>query len=200
MIETPLYGKFIGENKRLVFIAPPPYQVLVKGCVGGGALMALYGFYCSVTGTEPIQLYPAWWFYIGGMVAVAGFLAALSLQSMSFDLREKHYKRRQGPGVFPVTTHGSVSELDALVLIAEPNPLMVANGVTYHLVLHWKGQRQPPMVVQQDTRQVRPGDPLNAAAVQLLQRGMSYASAIGIPFYDNSHFPSTNPSSIFRRY
>lgn len=85
-----------------------------------------------------------------------------------------------------------------MVLIAEPNSKILTGGVTYHLVLHWKGEAQPIMVLQQDTRMLPPGQPLNVASQLLLQAGLKYAQAIGIPFYDNSHFASKCPIPIWR--
>lgn len=196
MLETPLFGHFQSENRRLAFIAPAPYHMLVRTCVIGGIAAAIYGAFGPVLGLESAM--PGWWLMVGVLVALAGVLAALSLQSIVFDLRDGMYRRRQGPGVLPTTTFGKITELDALVLIAEPNSRMINGGVTYHLVLHWKGQRQPPMVVQQDTRAIPMGQPLNLGAQALLHQGMRYAQALGLPFYDNSHFASPCPVPIWR--
>lgn len=197
MLETPLYGRFIGENKKLVFGPTGPYVVLVRFCVVGGALGVLAG---AATPGMGIQLpeYPLWWILTGGMVCLAGVLAAWSLELVVFDLKERVYRRRQGPGLFHRTTRGRLSDLDAVVLISEPNPRILAGGVTYHLVLHWKMLKERPMVLQQDTRAVPAGQPLNAAAGPIYQRGVAYAKALGLPFYDNSHFASSNPLPILR--
>ena len=90
-----------------------------------------------------------------------------------------------------------MNELDAVVLISEPNSRMLNGGVTYHLVLHWRGATQPPMVLQQDTRVLPSGQPLNLAASQILQLGLAYAHALGLKFFDNSHFASPCPVSVF---
>jgi hypothetical protein len=142
--------------------------------------------------------YPQWWSMVGVMVGGAAVLAALSLQSISFDLRERKYRRRQGPGFLPRVTIGSVDDLDAVVLVAEPNDRMMQGGVTYHLVLHWKGEREPIMVLQQDTRRLRTGQPLQSAAQPILAQGMRYAKSLRLPFFDNSHFASACPISIWR--
>ena len=196
MIETPLFGRFQGENKRLVFAPPMPYQVLVKGCLYGGPGMFLFGVIEAAVGDGP--LYPAWWQGTGICVFLAGVLAAFSLTNISFNLGERHYKRRQGPGTFVSTRLGSFAELDAIVLIAEINPKIGPGGVTYHLVLHWKGQSQPIMVLQSDTRVLPAGQPLNIGAQHLLAQGLKYAQAIGIPFFDNSHFASPCPIPIWK--
>ena len=158
--------------------------------------MFVFGILEDAVGGGP--LYPAWWQGIGLLVILAGTAAALSLTGISFNLGERHYRRRQGPGTFVKTIHGKFDELDALVLIAEPNSRMLAGGVTYHLVLHWKGQTQPIMVLQSDSRQLPPGQPLNIGAQQLLGQGLRYAQALGIPFFDNSHFASKCPVPIWK--
>ena len=197
MLETPLYGRFIGENKKLVFGPVGPYIVLVRTCVIGGALAALMGAVAPELGVQ-LPEYPLWWIFTGGMVCLAGVLAAWSLQLVVFDLKERVYRRRQGPGMFRQTTRGRLSDLDAVVLISEPNTRLLQGGITYHLVLHWKYKKEPPMVLQQDTRVVPTGQPMNIAAGPIHQRGVAYAKALGLPFYDNSHFPSPNPVPILR--
>ncbi|HSI74233.1 MAG TPA: hypothetical protein VK934_13735 [Fimbriimonas sp.] len=196
MLETPLYGRFQGEGRRLVFGPPLIYLHLVKACAAVGGGMVLYGFYAMATG-EAVAAYPAWWVMIGLLVAGAAGLAAASLQSITFDLRERVYTRRQGPGMFPRVTRGPISNVDAIVAISEPNQRLQAAGVTYHLVLHWKGQMEPLMVLQQDTRQMVSGQPMNVAAAQLVSQGAAYAKAMGIPFYDNTQFASKCPISIW---
>ena len=197
MLETPLFGRFHGEGRRLIFSAPTVYHTLIRICIFGGIGAVLIGRFGQAFGFE-IPLSQGWWEMVGILVALAGGLAAFSLHSISFDLREHRYRRRQGPGMFPAQTIGSIKDLDALVLISEPNGRMMTGGVTYHLVLHWKGQREAPMVVQQDSRMMLPGQPLNYGAQFLLSRGMEYARALELPFYDNSHYASPNPVPLIR--
>jgi len=199
MLETPLFGRFQGEGRRLVFAAPVVYHGLIRGTVGAGCLMILIG----LTG-DNFGFSATWWLLVGTLLVLAGVAAAYSLVSISFDLKEKIYRRRQGPGLFPKQTVGSLSHLDAIVLIAEPNSRLMPGGITYHLVLHWKvrpetqGQPgEPLMVLQSDSRQLVPGQPLNISAQQLLQLGLKYSQAIGVPFYDNSHFASKCPIPIW---
>lgn len=196
MLETPLSGKFQREDTRLIFGPPAIYTNLVNGCLGLGGLMLLYGVVCKAAG-RPTPLYPEWWVLIGMLILGAGCLAALSLPSIVFDLREKTYTRRQGPGTFQRISKGPLSRLDAIVAIAEPNSRMMSGGVTYHLVLHWKEHAEPFMVLQQDTRQTVNGQPLNIAASQLLHQGERYARAIGVQYFDNTHFASKNPVTIW---
>jgi hypothetical protein len=172
------------------------YLHLVKACAAFGGGMAVYGLYAMATG-EVIAVYPQWWVMIGALLAGAAGLAAASLQSITFDLKERVYTRRQGPGMFPRVTRGPISNLDAVVAISEPNQRLQAMGVTYHLVLHWKGQAEPLMVLQQDSRQMVSGQPLNIAAAQLVAQGAAYAKALGLPFYDNTSFASKCPVSIW---
>ena len=203
MLETPLFGRFQGENKRLVFSAPLLYHGLVRGCIGTGIAMVLYGLFAKATGFDG-PIYADWWVGIGILVTAAGIAAAFSLTSITFDLRERIYKRRQGPGLFPRQTIGPLTHLDAIVIISEPNSRLTPGGVTYHLVLHWKARPdtggspgEPLMVLQTDTRQIIAGQPLNIGAQQLIQVGAQYAQAIGVPFYDNSHFASKCPVPIW---
>ena len=199
MLETPLFGRFYGEGRRLVFAAPTIYHGLIRATVIVGAGMVLIG----LTGDQ-MGFSATWWLLVGTLLVLAGIAAAFSLTSISFDLKEKVYRRRQGPGLFPKLSVGSISQLDAIVLLSEPNSRLLPGGVTYHLVLHWKvrpetGGRpgEPLMVLQSDSRQLVPGQPLNISAQQLLQLGYQYSQALGIQFYDNSHFASKCPVPIW---
>lgn len=195
MLETPLYGKYANEDRLLVFSAPTAYHGLVRGCVVGGGMGTFYGLLGFVGLTEP-PIGTLWWTLTSFAVCLAGVFAAYSLVMIRLDLQTGAYRRRDGTGAFGRTTSGPLSDLDALVLIAEPNSRMVQSGVTYHLVLHWKGVKEPPMVVQQDTRVLPPGQPLSAWAQPLRERGMRYAQTLKLPFYDNAHFASPNPVSL----
>ncbi len=197
MLETPLYGKFANEDRILVFSAPTAYHTLIRSCVVGGGAAALYGALGFAGVTQP-PVGTLWWFCTSLAVCLAGVFAAFSLVMIRFDARSGQYRRREGGGAFGTTTGGTLGDLDALVLIAEPNSRMVQNGATYHLVLHWKGGREPPMVLQSDTRSLPAGQPLNVWAGPLRERGVRYAQALKVPFYDNAHFASANPTRAFR--
>lgn len=198
MLETPLYGRFANEDRILVFSAPTAYHGLIRLCVIGGALAFVLGL-LATAGAIELTLYPFWWVMVGGMVAMAGVFAAFSLVMIRFDLKQGVYRRRDGGGAFGTSRQGPISDLDALVLIAEPNSRMAQGAVTYHLVLHWKGMKEPPMVVQQDTRNLPIGQPLNLWAQPLRDRGVKYAQALRLPFYDNAHFASPNPVPLVGR-
>ena len=197
MLETPLYGKFANEDRILVFSAPTAYHALVRACVVGGGLATLYGALGFFGVTEP-PIGTTWWTCTSLAVCLAGVFAAYSLVMVRFDARSGQYRRREGAGAFGATTAGPLDDLDALVLIAEPNSRMVQNGVIYHLVLHWKGGKEPPMVLQNDTRSMPAGQPLNVWSQPLRERGIRYAKALKVPFYDNAHFASPCPVRVFR--
>jgi hypothetical protein len=194
MLETPLFGRFQGEGRKLAFLPPAIYLTLVRVVAIAGVIFFLNGslFWFPM-------FYPAWWHLVGVLLLGAAALASLSLHSVVFNLKEGTYRRRQGPGMFPKTTVGSLKNLDAVVLIAEPNASLVLNGVTYHLVLHWKNQAEPSMLLQSDTRSLGTGQPLNAAAANIQQVGIRYAQSLGVPFYDNAHFAGSNPAPLLRR-
>jgi len=191
MIETPLIGRFQAEGRRLSFAAPPAYQALVRGTGIAGATMlalGLFGF--------DLVFGAGWLMWVGLMVLGAAVASALSLQGIVFDLREGTYRRRQGPGLFPRLTRGRLDELDALVLLAEPGTL--GGTVTYHLVLHWKGEREPIMVLQTDTRVLPPGQPINGAAQQIRDLGSRYAEALRLRYFDNAYFASPCPVPLWK--
>lgn len=196
MLETPLYGKLANEDRLVVFSAPTEYHVLVRTCVVGGGLAAAYGFLGFFGVTDP-PVGTLWFFLTALAVCLAGVFAAYSLAMMRVDMKSGQYRRRDGAGAFGRTRGGPVANLDALVMIAEQDPLRPA-AVTYHLILHWKPGLDAPMVVQHDTRAHLPGSPLNVGSSALRDRGLRYAQALKIPFYDNAHFLSPNPVRFIR--
>ena len=123
----------------------------------GGLERPLWG--CGALQGIDLPIGEIWWLFTGLAVGLAGVFGAYSLQSVVFDLREGTYRRRQGPGILPATTKGKIADLDALVLIAEPNARLIQGGVTYHLVLHWKEMREAPLVLQQETPHLVRGGP-----------------------------------------
>lgn len=189
MLETRLYGYFLGEDRRLAFLPARPYLVLIGG-VFAAALISLLNVFTMMIGFHS----PPWWALVGIMLMGAGVLAVLSLRTVWFDLREGRYLIRQGGSLFPRSFSGPITNFDALVLIAERR----ASAVNYHLVLHFRGQIEAPIVLQSDSRALPHGTPLNAGAGPMLHQGDRYARALKIPFYDNSHFPSANPTPLFR--
>ena len=151
MLETPLYGKLANEDRLVVFSAPTEYHALVRICVVGGGLAAAYGFLGFFGVTDP-PVGTLWFFLTALAVCLAGVFAAYSLAMMRVDMKTGQYRRRDGAGAFGRTRGGPVANLDALVMIAEQDPLRPRPPSTYHLILHWKAAADAPMVVQHDTR------------------------------------------------
>ncbi|MFI5386360.1 MAG: hypothetical protein ACHQ50_09590 [Fimbriimonadales bacterium] len=181
MLETPLFGRFLGENKYLIFAPAKEYLLLVGACVAGGLA-------CTVYGMAGQSFY---FICLGLAVLGAGIWGAASLHWISFNLRERVYTRRQGPGLFPRTTRGSLNDLEVIFLLAEQR--LIAGHVTYRLLLQWRGHKEPPMVLQQDYRAIPQGQPLNFAAGSLYHLGAKAANVLGIPIADHAHVSSPNP-------
>src|SRR5579862_7179468 len=102
MLETPLFGRFLGENKYLIFAPAQEYFWLVGACVAGGAGCALWAMFTQ----------SFYFICLGIAVLGAGIWGALSLQWISFNLRERVYTRRQGPGLLPKNSRGSFKDLE----------------------------------------------------------------------------------------
>lgn len=192
MIETPLVGRYQGEGRRLIFGPPAAYHQLVYGVGAAGVLFIFLSIPSSF-----LDLPSSWWLLIGCLLVAAAILAALSLQLIVFDLKEGTYRRRQGPGIIPVRTHGRLSDLDAVVVISE-TMVSMPGTVTYHVLLHWKtSTSEPLLVLHQDTRQLASGQPLNAAAGPILALGAKYAKSLGVNFFDNTYYSSPCPVPLW---
>ncbi len=181
MLETPLFGRFLGENKYLIFAPAKEYLWLVAACVFGGACVGAWGL---VSQSE-------YWAFVGVAVCMAGIWGAASLHWISFNLREHVYTRRQGPGLFPRTTRGSFKDLEVIFLLSSLGVL--PGHITYRLLLQWRGHKEPPMVLQQAYFTLAPGMPLNYGAGPLFHLGTKAAQAMGIPLADHAHVSSPNP-------
>jgi hypothetical protein len=185
MLETPLFGRFLGENKYLIFAPGKEYLLLVGACILGG-------LGCTVWGMAEHSFY---FTGLGAAVFAAGVWGGLSLQWISFNLRERVYTRRQGPGIFPKTSRGSFKDLEVLFLLAEER-LLMGRQVTYRLYLQWRGNKEPGMVLQQDYRALLYGHPLNAHAGPLFHLGSRAATALGIHLVDQAHVSTPCPVPI----
>jgi hypothetical protein len=194
-LETPLSGRFYGENKRLVFAPPLWYDLLVAVCIFGGLGFAAYAL---MNGGLQIGNAPLLGFFLGVMVTVAGVWAAFSNERMACDLRRRTYARLEGQGLGKRLTRGSLDELDAVVLLTEEwaVPLGGSRPVIYRLVLHWRGAMQPLVVVGVERHMLRQNEPLNSRAGLMLNKGSRYAHALGVTFYDNSYYPSPCPVRV----
>ena len=189
LLQTRLYPYFQGEGRRILFAAAPAYLWLVRICVVGGILGAVAGFIAPIVGID-LPLYPFWWVLVGSLVAAAGVLAALSLPSISFNVRERAYRRWDGIASLGRQTGGRFDALDALVVTAHQNltasVISGGLGVEFRLTLHWKGAMQPPLLLALDHRSVPGGAPLAVSAGPMMQLAQRVASALGVRLYDNS--------------
>jgi len=194
-LETPLSGRFFGENKLLVFAPPLWYDALVLVCFLGGPAFAIYSL---MNGGLQIGNAPMLGFFIGAMVTIAGAWAAFSNERMWCDLRRRTYWRREGQGLSKTTYRGSLDDLDAVVLMTEEWPALLGNSrpVIYRLVLHWRAGVQPLMVVEVERHVVPCHEPMNSRAGLLLHKGSRYAHALGVTFYDNSYYHSPCPVPV----
>lgn len=190
-LETPLRGRFWGENKRLLFAPPIWYDWFVIVVVAAGVLMAFFGYFVPILP----GLFPNWWLFTGLAVAAAGVLGYLSSERMTIDIRQRTYTRREGSGVLKRVTKGSLNDIDALVLQASESltPSLLGRSVVYRLVLFWKNGREPLLVCEQFAAAIPVGAAINAGAGLMLQKGHRYAQEMKLPFYDNSHFHSADP-------
>lgn len=190
-LETPLVGRIWGENKRLVFSPPDWYTTLVALCLIGGGLAWFGGWF----GWRWVPLPPgAIW--VGPAVFLAGVWALLSMEYVVFDLKAKTYFRREGHGLFKKTRRGSSIDIDAVVVYCENYALpSLGQAVIYRTVVHWKHARVPLLVTERQNSTISPGSPMNAAAGPIASRAQRYASALGVPFFDNSYFHSPAPQS-----
>lgn len=192
-LETPTVTRFAGENKRIIAGPPLPYVWFVHGTLltGFGILVNMFGFVPSPG--------PLWCLMVGLMVVGAGVIAELSLDQAVFDLRERRYRRRTGGDYFGHGIgYGSLDELDAVQVIAETTAIgqIRQPGVTYHVILHWKRAARPALILHQDTRKLPVGARQQEQATFVLSHAQRIANALKVPLYDNTHYPSPNPTRI----
>jgi len=191
-LEVPLVGRMYRE-KLLVFAPPLWHDILVGLCI----LMGAYGTVLQIRGADSAAQIPGGYFTTVG-VLLAGLWGALSNERMVCDLRAKTYVRIEGMGPGKRACRGKLGELEAMVLTAE----QYAHGtgiqamVYYRLILYWRGQRHPPLVAEKERHFVSFGSPLNTAVQPMLYRGLRYAQALGVPYYDNSHLSGKSPVPI----
>lgn len=189
-LETPLEGRFAKENRRLVFAPPVWYDLLIVACILTGLGLIALSFFAPAF--APLQFYG---YFVGTMIAGAGIWGALSNERMSCNITAKTYARLEGQGLRKRLVQGTLTELDAIVLVSEESLFAIpgSRGVIYRLVLHWKGSSYPLLVVEREVRAIASNVPINHSAGAILQRGQSYAQALGVRFFDNSYFSSPCP-------
>jgi hypothetical protein len=182
-LEVPLRGRIYGENKLLVFAPPLWHDLLVIACILGGAADLL------MAGT----LIPGG-LLVGFLLLMAGLWAGLSNERMVCDLRNRTFRRFEGMGPGKRSFRGSLNELEAMVLTFEPYGIGAGR---YRLVLYWRGQRQPPLVAEMEQHPAfQNATQTNPAVQPMLYRGLKYAQALGIPYYDNSYMVGRSPVPI----
>ncbi|HXH60322.1 MAG TPA: hypothetical protein VNI20_03090 [Fimbriimonadaceae bacterium] len=190
-LETPLQGRFWGENKRLVFSPPVWYQALVSGCIAFGVIVfgaSIFDWY-----KVPLASIGSW---LGPAVFLAGLWALLSMEYISFDLKSRTYFRREGEGLLKRSRRGSIIDVDAVVVYCENYPYTVVGRVViYRIVVHWKNSHVPLLVTERQQSSIPAGAPLNYASSAMVLRAQRYANALGVKFYDNSYFHSPAPQS-----
>ncbi len=184
MLETPTRGRFLKEERFLVFEPEPMYLTLVYLCIGCGGTSFLYGIVERDMG----------FLLIGLAVCLSGIWANLSLVRIRFDLKSRTYRRRQGPGLIPRLWQGSIDEIDAVVVIAETS-IIAPGSYRYHLVLHWKQNRAPLMVLESEVR-VGPGGPQSGGQT-LVAKATKIAKSMNIAVYDNTHYLSPCPITVW---
>jgi hypothetical protein len=188
-LETPLVGRFWGENKLLVFAPPLWYQGLVLACLVGGGVL----FFAGWLGWRWVPLFQIG-FWLGPAVFLAGVWAAASMEYAVFDLRSRTYVRREGRGFVKRGRQGSLAELDAVVVYGEEYPYAVVSRMAvYRTVVHWKNSVVPLLVTERESAQLGAGAPLNAQSAKIVARAERYAQALGTKFFDNSYFHSPAP-------
>ncbi len=187
-LEVPIQGRLIRET--VLFFGPPAWHdALVFACLAGGAalsLSALIGFFF---------LHP----WVGPAVFLAGLWGLLSTERLVVNLKTGTYHLQVQPRWKIIK--GSISEWDALNIVAENRGLPGLSpgsswSVVYHLVLHWKGGRKAPMVLQRLTASVPVGYPLEPAAQPLTAQASVFGRLMGLPVYLSLGGFSPNPRPL----
>lgn len=186
LLETPLRGRFIRE-RLLVFAPPNAYLVLVAACLVIGLMMILIGLASD-----------GYWLFVGCMVVFAGCWGAISLNWITFDVRNRTYTRRDGASRYTKFAKGSLNDLEAIFVLAEDRPslgqlMTFDRSVVYRIVLQWHGLRLPSLILEQDYRAVPKQAPLNAGADFTLLNAARYAEALGLPLVNHTHVSVSNP-------
>jgi hypothetical protein len=190
-LETPLVGRFWGENKRLVFAPPAWYQTLVLCCLVGGGVL----FLAALFSWEAVPFFGIG-LWLGPALFLSGVWAALSMEYVVFDLRARTYLRREGQGFYKRTRRGSTAEVDAVVVYAEEYPFsMVARAVVYRTVVHWKHAAVPLLQAEREMVSLPSGAPINHSSAAIVARAHRYAQALEVKFFDNSYFHSPAPQA-----
>jgi hypothetical protein len=194
MLATPLSGRFIGENRKLVF-APPEWYFWLIYATGIAALVFL-GFGLGAFRSESFLLNnPPVCMLTGALLALAALFAFVSLERITFDLRERIYRRWFGRSFLPGYAHGRLDELESIVVMAQElpfSPKYPGRTGVYRIVMVWKGGKLP-LLVGEESYAPLGVQPLAAGAAPTLQRAASFGRALGVPVYDQTAVSSGHP-------
>lgn len=187
-LEVPIQGRLIRE--RILFFGPPAWHdALVALCLVGGLFLTL----AALAGQPFLH---SW---LGPAVMFAGLWGLLSTERLAVNLHKKTYHLQLHPKWKVLT--GSISEWDALNVVAERRDLpglgsSASVSVVYHLVLHYKAGRRPPMVLSRLSASVPHGYPLESAAQPLIAQASAYGRLMGLPVYLSLGGFSPNPRPL----
>lgn len=177
----------IGEQ-RLLFAAPIWYEVLVSTCVVGGLALAYWAWQHPYS--FPLFGVKGVWAIAWLAVAVSGLWAALSVDRLVVDLRQRTYERWEGSGFWLRRGSGPLTAVDAIVMSAEHiNHFGTVERMVVRLTMYWVGHREPLMVLARKDMAVRENISLMG------RRGHELAQLMGVKFIDNSAHYSRKPIS-----
>lgn len=187
-LEVPIKGRLIRES-HLFFGPPAWHDALVFACISGGAILS----FSALLGA--FFLHP----WLGPAVFLAGLWGLLSTERLVVNLKTGVYHLQIQPKWRVV--RGQISEWDALNVVAENRGLPgISSGaswsVVYHLVLHWKGGRRAPMVLQRLSASVPVGYPLEPGAAPLVAEASTFGRLMGLPVYLSLGGFSPNPRPL----
>lgn len=187
-LEVPIQGRLIRE--RILFFGPPAWHdALVALCLAGGLFMSV----SALLGHAFLH------FWFGPAVMLAGLWGLLSTERLAVNLQKGTYHLQVHPR-WKVQT-GSTAEWDALNVVAERRDLpglgsSSSASVVFHLVLHYKGGRRAPMVINRLSAPVPHGYPLESAAQPLIAQASAYGRLMGLPVYLSLGGFSPNPRPL----
>ena len=186
-MEPPAQSYRVGEHK-ILFAAPLWYEILVGFCVVGGLVLAYWAW--QHPASFPMIGLASVWAWIWLLVVGAGVWAALSVDRLILDLKDRTYERWVGGGFWMKRSRGSLTYIDAVVMSAEHiQHFGTVERMVVRLTMYWIGHREPVMVLARKDMVVR--EDLS----QMGKRGYELAQAIGVKFVDNSAHFSKKPFS-----
>lgn len=189
ILETPLRPVVKQEGKILLFGPPLPYIALIRAVYAIGGLITvkevlrLFGLdLYSIYGAEPGQHMVSGDFFLGVALLFAGLFATLSLDFVQFDLRERVFRWRSGPGLLRLSHSGRFSDIQLLSVSALPSLLaMGTNTAFYGLYLHLNNR--PGFKLLLTTQTMAQGSSRAPFLLQnFIQYGSHVAREIGVAF------------------